>query len=396
MEFVDGSDLKAVIEHRREQGQRVPVEEACLICAARSARASPTRTRSPTRKGRTLDIVHRDMSPPNVLITRHGEVKIADFGLAKANSQLEKSEPGIIKGKFSYLSPEAAHGRGGRSRARTSSPSASCSGRCSPGGGCSSAKRDLETVRLVQAARIPSLRSSTRRSRRSSSASSQKALARDPSQRYQTARESRARPEHASSSSIGRAVSSFDIAQLVREAMVARERERRQKQKDDKVSIIGSLIDEAMVEFTSLDAPDAATAASSRPKDKAPGGAVAAEPRARSRTCRTGAKDVDVEPQGRQPRPSLPMSYEAGNLAALEEDDEPAAAAAAQLRPRVGAASRSARARDPQPIAAARLRTRRRRRRESGGGSGALHRIVVVVVVPPPAPSGPTSAASSH
>src|SRR5258708_13217517 len=51
------------------------------------------------------------MSPPNVLITRHGEVKIADFGLAKANSQLERSEPGIIKGKFSYLSPEAAMGQ---------------------------------------------------------------------------------------------------------------------------------------------------------------------------------------------------------------------------------------------------------------------------------------------
>ncbi len=51
------------------------------------------------------------MSPPNVLITRYGEVKIVDFGLAKANSQLEKSEPGIIKGKFGYLSPEVALGQ---------------------------------------------------------------------------------------------------------------------------------------------------------------------------------------------------------------------------------------------------------------------------------------------
>ena len=51
------------------------------------------------------------MSPPNVLITKYGEMKIVDFGLAKASSQLEKSEPGIIKGKFSYLSPEAALGQ---------------------------------------------------------------------------------------------------------------------------------------------------------------------------------------------------------------------------------------------------------------------------------------------
>ena len=51
------------------------------------------------------------MSPPNVLISKHGEVKITDFGLAKASTQLEKSEAGIIKGKFSYLSPEAAFGK---------------------------------------------------------------------------------------------------------------------------------------------------------------------------------------------------------------------------------------------------------------------------------------------
>src|SRR5271165_5060260 len=110
MEFVDGANLKTIVEHIKKTGRDFPVEAAVYIglelCKGLSYAHELT-----DNSGVPLHIVHRDMSPPNVLITKNGEVKIVDFGLAKANSQLEKSEPGIIKGKFSYLSPEAAMGQ---------------------------------------------------------------------------------------------------------------------------------------------------------------------------------------------------------------------------------------------------------------------------------------------
>src|SRR4051794_11813751 len=110
MEYVDGANLKSIAESLKKQGKDFPVAAAAFIaheiCKGLSYAHELT-----DPNGVPLHMVHRDMSPPNVLVTKYGEVKIVDFGLAKASSQLEKSEPGIIKGKFSYLSPEAAMGQ---------------------------------------------------------------------------------------------------------------------------------------------------------------------------------------------------------------------------------------------------------------------------------------------
>ena len=102
--------LKGIAESVKKQGKDFPVQAAAWvaheICKGLSYAHELT-----DQNGMPMNLVHRDMSPPNVLVTKYGEVKIVDFGLAKASSQLEKSEPGIIKGKFSYLSPEAALGQ---------------------------------------------------------------------------------------------------------------------------------------------------------------------------------------------------------------------------------------------------------------------------------------------
>jgi eukaryotic-like serine/threonine-protein kinase len=247
MEYVDGADLKGVIEFRRRQNVPFPVEEACLICV-RICEGLAYAHELVDGKGENLHIVHRDMSPPNVLITRHGEVKIVDFGLAKANSQLERSEPGIIKGKFSYLSPEAA--KGGTVDARTDIFAVGIIlWELLAGRRLFMGESDLETVRMVQAARVPSLREINRAVPAELERVLMKALTEDPAERYQRARDFGTALNDLLFK-LGRSVSSFDIAALVEPIRKDREQKRRAQKRQ---SIIGTLIDEAMLEFTSID-----------------------------------------------------------------------------------------------------------------------------------------------
>jgi serine/threonine-protein kinase len=326
------------------------------------------------------------MSPPNVLITRHGEIKIADFGLAKANSQLEHSEPGIIKGKFSYLSPEAAMGEAVDHRTDIFAIGIML-WEMLAGRRLFLGETDLDTVRQVQAARIPSLSQLNSEVQPELERIVLKSLARDPNQRYLTARDL-GRDLSAYLFKLGHPVSSFEIATLVREAMVARESERRQKHKDDKVSIIGSLIDEAMVEFTSLDANVKRDGSVMASKEKAPGGAAPLN-LGSFEDVQDWTKDLDVDPGSKdENRPSLPGdSYEAGNLAALEEDAPgvPLNHPQAQQRRQNPAQPSAARPNVSAPTAPttppkSAVSPHAGASRGDGGGSGAFVAIVLLVV----------------
>ncbi|NLE86774.1 MAG: serine/threonine protein kinase [Myxococcales bacterium] len=247
MEYVDGSDLKGIIEHLRETNGVMPLEEACLICVRICeglAYAHELRDSS----GRSLNIVHRDMSPPNVLLTRHGEVKIVDFGLAKANSQLEHSEPGIIKGKFSYLSPEAAQGKEVDARTDVFAVGIIL-WELLAGRRLFQGETDLETVRQVQKAAVPDIRQLRPEVPDFLASVLARALAADPNQRYQSAREL-GHDLNQVLFRLPRAVSSFDLARLV--VPVQRQRATETARKATAGSLIGSLIDEALFEFTSL------------------------------------------------------------------------------------------------------------------------------------------------
>ena len=306
MEFVDGSDLKGVIEHRKKVNQPFPVEEACLICV-RICEGLAYAHELVDSKGQNLHIVHRDMSPPNVLITRFGEVKIVDFGLAKANSQLEKSEPGIIKGKFSYLSPEVAQGMPVDGRTDIFAVGIML-WEMLAGRRLFLGDSDLETVRLVQKAEIPPLRQYNPKVTPELERVIQKGLAADPAKRYQTARDF-GRDLNKIMFHLGRAVSSFEISQLV--LPIWRERLQKKRDKVDKGSIIGSLIDDALFEFTSLDGTGNT--------EKSTMGAVPVSIGS-FEDVHNWVDDISGDQPGVEQRG--PMSYELGNLAALE-DDEP-------------------------------------------------------------------------
>ena len=123
------------------------------------------------------------------MLSKNGEVKVVDFGLAKADSQLENTDEGVVKGKFSYLSPEAALGRGRSTRAPTCSRSASSRGRCSRTAGCSSARAVRDGADACATRGSRRCRRLNPNCRPELDAIVRKALARDRDERFQTAAE---------------------------------------------------------------------------------------------------------------------------------------------------------------------------------------------------------------
>ncbi len=244
MEFVDGADLKAVIDYLKNNGQSFPVEIAVLLIVRICEGLTYAHELQGT-DGTPLKMVHRDMSPPNILITKHGEVKIVDFGLAKASSQLEKSEPGIIKGKFSYLSPEAALGEDVDLRTDIFAVGIIL-WELLAGKRLFLGENDFATVKQVQQSVVPSLAQMRRDVPEDLERIIRRSLAKDLKARYGSARDL-GRDLTNFLYKYGKPVSSFDIAEIVRGAMALRT-----KSLHDKSSIIDKLIEEALFEFTSL------------------------------------------------------------------------------------------------------------------------------------------------
>lgn len=109
MECVEGKDVKQVLKKLTERRKTLPREFAVYI-AMEAAKGLDFAHKRASNQG-SLGIVHRDVSPSNVLISYNGEVKVADFGIVKAANLAEDTDAGVLKGKFEYMSPEQANAR---------------------------------------------------------------------------------------------------------------------------------------------------------------------------------------------------------------------------------------------------------------------------------------------
>jgi eukaryotic-like serine/threonine-protein kinase len=110
MEYIDGKDLRSILEKCRAHNAVVPSAHAAWI-GSEIALALHAAHCVVDQQGRALRLVHRDVSPSNVLCAYAGEVKLCDFGIAKATLSRVHTRTGVIKGKVKYMSPEQAMGR---------------------------------------------------------------------------------------------------------------------------------------------------------------------------------------------------------------------------------------------------------------------------------------------
>ncbi len=110
MEYVDGCSLGEVLDRLASNGElmdpRISVSIACSLLEGLHATHNVKGD-----AGEALEVVHRDVSPSNILIDRTGHVKLIDFGIAKARGRAVETSAGMLKGKYAYMSPEQAWGR---------------------------------------------------------------------------------------------------------------------------------------------------------------------------------------------------------------------------------------------------------------------------------------------
>ncbi|MEX1368751.1 MAG: protein kinase [Nannocystaceae bacterium] len=249
MEYVEGVNLKAILQDLTRKGATFPVHLTVWVLNEVLKGLDYAHNLRDPDSGRTIGIVHRDISPPNILVSWNGEVKLTDFGLAKASTQLETTDPGVVKGKFSYLSPEAASGLEVDSRADLFAVGI-LAYELLTGRRLFLGESDYQTVQLVRGAEIPSISEQNPEVTPELERIIRKALAQDPAQRYQQASEF-ADDMLGFLFSRSLKVSARDLTELL--DPLRKRQKPRQEQKPDDSNLILKLIEDEFADIRSLD-----------------------------------------------------------------------------------------------------------------------------------------------
>lgn len=109
MEYIAGEDLSNIMKQGVDKGRPLSVAQCVWIVIELGKGLHYAHTKE--HKGRPLNIIHRDVTPHNAMVSYEGEVKLMDFGIAKAAERSTKTQAGMVKGKVAYMSPEQARGK---------------------------------------------------------------------------------------------------------------------------------------------------------------------------------------------------------------------------------------------------------------------------------------------
>lgn len=187
LEYVDGKPLRTLIDRAATRQATLPVELAVFILTQVTLGLAYAHDRR-DGQGRPLNIVHRDVSPQNILISYDGRVKLIDFGIAKAAGKITRTQAGMIKGKVGYMSPEQV---GGKEVDRRTDVFALgiCLWEALTGKRLYDGPNEIVVMNKIRTHAVPAPTAENPRLPRAVDSIVLKALAKDPNQRYATASE---------------------------------------------------------------------------------------------------------------------------------------------------------------------------------------------------------------